>query len=86
MLELIVGFFGELLLQLVLEVVAELGLRSVRESFRPQPNPLLALIGYLLLGLVTGGLSLLLAPRFLVAPDLRLPDLGPLPRCSPAWP
>jgi len=78
-LELIVGFFGELLLQLVLEVLAELGLRSVRESFRPQPNPLLALIGYLLLGLVTGGLSLLLAPRFLVAPDLRLPNLAYAP-------
>jgi hypothetical protein len=29
-LELIVGFFGELLLQLVLAVLAELGLRSVR--------------------------------------------------------
>jgi hypothetical protein len=75
-LELILGFFGELLLQLVLEMLAELGLRSVRESFRPQPNPVLALIGYLLLGLIGGGLSLLLAPHFLIAQGLRMLNLA----------
>lgn len=75
MIELILGFVGELLLQVVLEVLAELGFRSVRESFRPQPNPVLAAIGYLLLGLIAGGLSLLLAPHFLIAGELRIPNL-----------
>jgi hypothetical protein len=84
-LELILGFFGELLLQLVLEMLAELGLRSVRESFRPQPNPVLALIGYLLLGLIAGGLSLLLAPHFLIAQGLRMLNLAFAPGWL-AWP
>lgn len=76
MLEPILGFFGELLLQVVFEVLAELGFRSVRESLRPQPNPVLAVIGYLLLGLIAGGLSLLLAPRFLIAEELRVLNLA----------
>ena len=76
MLELILGFVGEMLLQLVMELLAEFGFHSMRESFRPQPNPVLALIGYLLLGLLAGGLSLLLAPQFLIAQDLRVPNLA----------
>ena len=76
MLELIPGFVGEMLLQLVMELLAEFGVHSMRESFRREPNPLLALIGYLLLGLLAGGLSLLLAPQFLIAQNLRLPNLA----------
>ena len=76
MLEVIVEFFAELLLQIVIEVLAELGFHSVRESFRREPNPVLALIGYLLLGLMAGGLSLLVAPQLLIAENLRVANLA----------
>ena len=76
MLEVIFGLLGELVLQIVLEVLVELGCHSVRESFRREPNPVLALLGYLLLGLLAGGLSVLVAPQFLIAEDLRVPNLA----------
>ena len=76
MLEVIFGLLGELVLQIVLEVLVELGCHSVRESFRREPNPVQALLGYLLLGLLAGGLSVLVAPQFLIAEDLRVPNLA----------
>ncbi|HEX7332600.1 MAG TPA: hypothetical protein VF290_13940 [Pyrinomonadaceae bacterium] len=67
---------GELLLQLILEVLlqvlgellAEVGLRSFAEPFvkREERNPILAGIGYCLLGLIFGGLSLLIFPDAIV--------------------
>lgn len=66
--ELLFGLFqilAELLLQMVFEILAELGFRSVREPFRrPQPlHPVLAAIGYLIFGATAGGLSLWLFPE-----------------------
>lgn len=60
-------FLGELLLQLVFEVLAELGFRSVKEVFRKPANPWLAAIGYALLGAAAGWLSLLVMPTLLLA-------------------
>ena len=56
--EIIIQFFGELILQLVFELLAELGMHGVREVFRRPSNPWLAACGYVVLGLVAGGLSL----------------------------
>lgn len=60
-------FLGELLLQVVFEVLAELGFRSVKEVFRKPAHPWLAAIGYAVFGAVAGWLSLLVVPNLLLA-------------------
>ncbi|MES2950346.1 MAG: hypothetical protein V4858_17525 [Pseudomonadota bacterium] len=65
--EVVFGFFGELVLQLLGEILMEFGLHSVAEPFRRKPSPWLAAIGYALLGAAIGGLSLLVFPDYLVA-------------------
>lgn len=59
---------GEFLLQMAFELLAELGLHSVREVFRPSvpTNPFLAAIGYALLGAGAGALSLHFRPALLI--------------------
>ena len=63
--ELFVSFFFEFLLQIFGELLIELGLRSLGEPFArsEERNPILAAIGYCLLGLILGGLSLLVFPE-----------------------
>lgn len=64
-------FFVELLLEFIIQVVGEvlfeLGLHSMGEPFRKQPNPWLAAIGYAMFGLILGGISLWLLPHHMVA-------------------
>jgi hypothetical protein len=69
--ELLLGLLqivGELLLQIIFEALAELGVRSVFEPFRRQrsPNPWLAALGYVILGAAAGGISLWLFPGLLI--------------------
>jgi hypothetical protein len=59
--EILFGFFGELILQLVGEILLEIGLHSVAEPFRKKPSPFFAAIAYALFGAVIGGLSLRVA-------------------------
>jgi hypothetical protein len=69
---------GEIVLQIVLEALFELGLHSVREPFRrPKPiHPLLAALGYAILGAAAGAISLWLFPqRFIASPSLRIVNL-----------
>lgn len=78
---------GEVLLQLVFEVLAELGLRSVREPFRrPKPlHPVLAAIGYSIFGAIAGGMSLWLFPAtFIDSEWLRLLNLIATPAAAGA--
>lgn len=65
--EVVFGFFGELVLQILGEVRLEIGLHSVAEPFRRKPSPVLAAIGYAFFGAVIGGLSLLVFPNYLMA-------------------
>lgn len=65
--EILFGFFGELVLQLVGEILIELGLHSMAEPFRKKPSPWLAAIAYALFGAGIGALSLLVFPDYLVA-------------------
>ena len=58
LLEILFEFFGELLLQVVVEALSEIGLRSAVAPFRRKPNVYLATIGYVLLGAAAGALSL----------------------------
>ncbi len=65
--EFVFSFLGEFLLQILGQVFIEVGLHSLAEPFRKEPNPWLAAIGYLVFGAVIGGLSLLVFPDFLMA-------------------
>ena len=62
---------GEVFLEVFGEAIIALLLRAIGEPFvdsRPV-NPLLAGVGYFLLGLIAGGLSLLIFPHPLVRPS-----------------
>ena len=69
MLAFLLEIVGEILLQGVIEVLAELGLHSLAEPFRKPRNPWLAGTGYAIFGAVAGGLSLLLFPSHLVTEE-----------------
>lgn len=74
--ELLFEFVGELLLQVVFEAIAEVGLHRVRNPLRKPPNPWLAAIGYAIFGAVAGGLSLLVFPAlFMPSHGARLANL-----------
>ena len=66
MLEFLFQIIGEIVLQIVFEALAELGLHSFAEPFRRPPNPWLAAFGYAFFGAAAGGLSLLVFPSHLV--------------------
>ena len=66
---------GELLLQVVVEALGELGLHSLGEPFRRKPNAWMAALGYTLFGLIGGLLSLLVVTHLLVPPQYALANL-----------
>ncbi|MBH9551273.1 hypothetical protein [Inhella gelatinilytica] len=71
MLEVLFELLGEFLLQ----VVAELGFRGLAQPFERQPSLWLAALSYAVLGVVLGGLSLLVFPHSLIAPQWRFANL-----------
>ena len=71
--ELLFEFFGELLLQIVFELLAELGWRGVSAPFRKSAHPGMAGVGYAVFGAIAGGLSLWWFPHlFIVSPWARV--------------
>lgn len=58
LLVILLQLLGEVLLQLFAETLFEIGFRAVAAPFRRFANPLLASLGYLLLGAAVGALSL----------------------------
>jgi hypothetical protein len=66
--ELVIQVIFEFLLQVCGELMLELGLRSLGETMlsREERNPVLAGIGYALMGFIAGGLSLLIFPNAFV--------------------
>lgn len=78
--EILFGFGGEFGLQVVFELLAEFGIRGLRETASKEPRPWLACIGHVILGAVCGGLSLLVFPKlFLATPLERGLNLGLTP-------
>lgn len=74
--EIVFQFLGELLIQLVVELFAEMGMRSLGQVFAKKPSPRLALAGYTLWGVLAGGVSLIVFPHSTIrAPGLRLVNL-----------
>lgn len=66
MFEFLFSIFGEFLLQIVAEVLIELGLHTLTGRERPKRSPWLAATGYAVCGAAVGGLSLLVFPSHLV--------------------
>jgi uncharacterized membrane protein YeaQ/YmgE (transglycosylase-associated protein family) len=68
MLEFLFELVGELLLQLVVEALAQAGVHVVRHPDRPprEYSPWVIAVGYLLFGLIAGALSLWLFPDYLI--------------------
>lgn len=67
---------AEFVLQLVGEVLAEVGLRSLAEPFRREVDPWLAALGYALFGAAAGGVSLwLFSDHFIPPGPMRLANL-----------
>lgn len=61
--EILFQFVGEILLQVVFELLAELGFRSLTDTLKRPRSPVLSTIGFVLLGAMAGGISLLILPR-----------------------
>ena len=65
--ELLFSFVGEFLLQFVFELLADLGFRVIAESAQSaRRSQVMRLLGYLCLGAMAGGLSLLIFPNHMV--------------------
>ena len=62
MLQILFELLLEFLLQVFGELLIELGFHSLAQPFKDRPDPRLLALGYTLLGLIGGGLSLLLIP------------------------
>jgi hypothetical protein len=66
-LEVLFEIFGEVLIQLLFECLAELGVRSLADTLEKPRHPLLSTIGFALWGALAGGLSLLIFPHSAIA-------------------
>ncbi len=66
--ELIFTLFGELIFQIIIELLLEFGFQSLAEtvSSRKERNPYLAFFGYCILGVIIGSISLLILPTLLL--------------------
>lgn len=74
--EFILQVFGELALQALFEVLWELGLHSLADTFRRPKNPVLSTIGFILWGAIAGGISLLILPKSAIHdPAFRMANL-----------
>ncbi|MDB5874771.1 MAG: putative rane protein [Ramlibacter sp.] len=78
--EVIAQFLFELLLQIIGQFLFELGLHAIAEPFRKAPNPWVAALGYVLLGVILGALTLWPFPSSMVKlPILRWVNLALTP-------
>ena len=74
--EVIMELFLEFLIQLVGEVLVELGVRALAEPFRKPANAWIAAIGYAAFGSLLGAISLCPLPQHMVVhPVLRVVNL-----------
>jgi hypothetical protein len=76
LLEPLLQFIGEFVLQILFESAVQLGLARFQSSRRQQLHPLIALFGFLAWGMVAGGISLWPFPdSFVVDHNLRITNL-----------
>ena len=65
--ELLFELFGEWLLQIAFELLAEFGWRRLSGPFHKSAHPALASVGYAVFGAIAGALSLWLVPTLFIA-------------------
>lgn len=84
--ELFFQFFGELILQMVFEALAELGIRCFSKPLRiPRPPAWLAVVGYLFLGAMAGALSVWFVPSLVIdRPWVRIINISVAPLAAGA--
>lgn len=74
--DIIFSFLGEILIQIFYQILLELGITSISKVKAPAKSPILAGIGYLLLGIIAGGISLLFfRNQFITSPELQILNL-----------
>ncbi len=61
--EILFQILGELVLQVLFEAIAELGMHSLANTMKAPRNPVLSTIGFVLWGAIAGGISLLILPK-----------------------
>ncbi|MFZ6769356.1 hypothetical protein ACO0LM_20085 [Undibacterium sp. Di26W] len=66
MIEFIFEIFGEVLLQLIAEILANVGGQAWNRRQDEPVNPWLAAFGYTIFGLIAGGISLLIFPHHFI--------------------
>lgn len=64
--EILFKFIAELLIQAVLEFLAEIGSRFLEGRLKRPRNPLYATVGFIIVGAIVGGVSLLILPFSLI--------------------
>ncbi len=64
--EILFEVFGELILQVVVEVFLQSGMHAIAAPFRKASSPWLAALGYVFFGAVAGGMSLWFFPDYLM--------------------
>ncbi|XJJ60594.1 hypothetical protein WBP06_18490 (plasmid) [Novosphingobium sp. BL-8H] len=78
--EILFQFISEILLQLIINVCCELGLRGLARVLRWLPSPPIAAAWITLSGVAAGGISLLILPHSAIhEPALRLVNLAVTP-------
>lgn len=84
MLAAIVEILFELFLELVIQIIADIGIFETRERTERRPsNPLLVFLGYAFIAAAAGMLSLKLFPEHMIqSPDLRILNLILTPICA----
>lgn len=83
----LLAWVAEILLQVLFEALAELGVRTLREPFKParEASPRVAALGYTIYGAVVGGISLYFFPApYLEAEWARIANLAVSPLAAGA--
>ena len=71
--EILFQFLGEFMLQFLFEALTDIGFDWFDKTATRAPRPILSALGFLLLGTVAGGISLLIMPHsMLTTPSLRV--------------
>lgn len=83
----LLAWVAEILLQVLFEALAELGLRTLSEPFKPrrEASPVVAALGYAIYGAAIGGVSLWFFPApYLEAPWARIANMAVSPLAAGA--
>jgi hypothetical protein len=74
--EFLFELLAEFFLQLLFQAVVELGFHGFKDTFKANKNPFFSTIGFVVWGLIAGGISLWPAPHAFIADhNLRLANL-----------